>query len=329
LQAEDTGADPVVAALATRRLCHEAGSIAIIGALMSAPTAAASVAADACGVPLVSPTATNDRIWEIGGKIFQTNQSEVFETRLLAQLACTLLLKQRFAVIYPRSAEGQRSLEAFTGAVEELGGEVIADVAFAPETTDFREAIETLKRVRPEVIYVPASVDQTILLGPQLDFFSVGTLILGPSAWNTPKLLEKTGAVMEGAVFPSDQAFFPTEWTAEFTQCWQREQYPSEATRLALRAYQATRMVLDTLAQSGVRDRDRLAEALQLRLSSREIETEGPESFSRSARIIHDGEIFPFPAHLFTEGWEYAEAAADSLWSSGTDDAEISSEPDG
>jgi branched-chain amino acid transport system substrate-binding protein len=329
LRVEDSEADPVAAALATRRLCDEVGVIAVIGALMSAPTAAAAVAAEACGVPLVSPTATNNRIWELGGAIFQTNQTEALEIQLLARLACDLLLKKRFAVIHPRSTEGERTLETFTTAVEELGGEIVASVAFAPETTDFREPITSLKQLKPEVLFVPASVDQTILLGPQLDFFSVGTVILGPSAWNTPKLLEKTGAVMEGAVFPSDQAFFPAEWTSDFTAFWRQEQYPAEATPLALRAYQATRMVLDTLAQSGVRERVQLAGILQQRLSSREIETEGPESFARNARIIHDGAIIPFPAHLFAEGWAFAEAAADSFWPDADESPQVGVEPDG
>ena len=320
LQVEDTSADPVVAALAARHLCDTTGCVALVGALMSAPTASAAVAAEACGVPLISPTATNDRIWELGTSIFQTNQTEVFEARLLAQLTCAVLLKRKFVVIYPRNAEGERKLAVFTTAVQELGGEVIAAVAFAPETTDFSEQIKTLKRTQPEVVYVPASVDQMILLGPQLDFYSAGALIIGPSAWNTPKLVQQAGTVMEGAVFPSDQAFFPAEWTADFDDHWQQAQYPAEATPLALRAYQATRFVLDTIVQHGVTDRSQLAEALQLRFSSREIETEGPESLGRTARIIHAGEVVPFPAHLYTEAWQYTEAAADTIPPPDTDE---------
>jgi len=329
LQVEDTAADPVVAALAARHLCEAAGCIALIGALMSAPTASVAVAAEACGVPLISPTATNDRIWELGAGIFQTNQTEVFEARLLAQLTCAVLLKRKFVVIYPRTAEGERKLAVFTAAVQELGGEVIAAVAFAPETTDFSEQIETLKRAQPEVVYVPASVDQTILLGPQLDFYRAGALIIGPSAWNAPKLVEQIGAVMEGAVFPSDQAFFPTEWTTDFNDHWQQAQYPAEAAPLALRAYQATRFVLDTIVQHGVTGRRQLADALQVRFSSREIETEGPESLGRTARIIHAGEVVPFPAHLYTEAWQYTEAAADTLPRPDTDESAGADELDG
>jgi branched-chain amino acid transport system substrate-binding protein len=316
LTLEDTGGDPVIGALAARRLCRETGSIALLGALMSAPTASAAVVADAYGVPLVSPTATNDRIWELGKGIFQTNLTGLYEVRLMAQLATTLLLKERFAIFYPEGPEGRRHAELFRAEVQAHGGQIVAELSFSQQVTDFRRPLLEIRPHRPEVIFIPATVDQMILLGPQLDFYHAGSLVLGLSNWNSKRLNERAGQVLERALFPHDLALFPAHWTEEFSAGWPADNYPDEATALALKAYQATRMLLDTLHQSGAANRAQLAAALQNRLANRDIETGGPESYATAVRMFSAGQIVPFPAGIFAEAWDLTDgvvAVADSL----------------
>lgn len=314
LQLEDSGADPVQGALAARKLCDEDGSIALLGGLLSAPTAATAVVCDIYGVPLISPTATNDNIWELGPAVFQTNITGLYEVRLLAQLATTIMLKKRFAIIHPDTPEGRRHALVFTNEVESLGGEVVANVSFPEQGTDFKDPILALRKTRPEVVFAPATVDQMVLLGPQLDFYKAGALVLGLSNWNSNKLRDHSGTVLERAVFPDDLALFPSRWEAEFKRAWNAETYPPEATALALKVYQSTRMLLDTLVQSGARTRRHLAEALTRRLSNQDLELAGPESFGPTMRMFRGQHIVRFPAELFATGWDLTEgAAADSL----------------
>ncbi len=314
LKVEDSEGNPVAGALAARRLCQEEGSIALLGALMSDPTVATAIVADHWQTPLISPTATNERIWELGEGIFQTNLTGLYETRMLAALATTVMLKKRFGLMYPDTPEGRRYAEVFRTEVENLGGEVVAEVTFPARGTDFRDPILTLRKERPEVLFVPASVDQMVLLGPQLDFYHAGSLILGLSNWNSEKLQERSATILERAIFPNDLALFPAEWTSEFRARWNGENYPREATTLALKSYQATRMILDTIAQSEATSRVQMTHALRNRLASRDFEAEGPGSFAGTVRMFRSTEIIPFPGARFAEGWMLREGAAvDSL----------------
>ncbi len=314
LKVEDTGGDSVMAALAARRLCSEDGCGAIFGALMSHPTSATALVADVYGVPLVSPTATNDRIWELGSGVFQTNLTGLHEVRLLAQLATSVLMKERFAVIHENTPEGERRAQVFITEVEKFGGQVVAVEKYNLADTDFKKPIMAVKKVRPEVIFSPATVDQMILLAPQLDFYKAGTLVLGLSNWNSERLFERTGTVLERTIFPSDLALFPTLWTGDFNAGWQGDNYPREATALALKSYQAMRLLLDTLYQSGAANRAQLQDALQRRLANRDIKTEGPESFSRTVRIFRNERAHPFPSGIFAESWALTDGApVDSL----------------
>ncbi|MCP4572389.1 MAG: amino acid ABC transporter substrate-binding protein [bacterium] len=320
LQVEDTAGDPVVAALAARRLCAEGGSIALVGAMLSSTTATAAVVADQWQVPVVSPTATNDRVWELGGGIYQPNLTSVYEIRLLAELLVPVLLKERVAILHPDDPEGRRHAEVFRTEIESVGGEIVHVAAFAPRSTDFRAPILAVRETRPEVIFVPASVDQMALVAPQLDFYRCGSLVVGLSGFNSPRLLERAGTVLEGLVFPDDLALFPASWTAEFNTVWAADEHPQEATALALKVYQATRMLLDTLQRSGAAERSQLTAALGLRLANRDVDAAGPESFAETVRLVRKGEIARFPAEVYRESWELTEGAlADSLAAAAAD----------
>jgi branched-chain amino acid transport system substrate-binding protein len=306
---EDSQADPVVAALDARKFCRQEGCIALLGPMMSDPTATAALVADRWKVPLVSPTATNDRLWELGETVFQTNLTGQFETRLLASLAVSVMLKERFGLLYPDTDEGRGFAEVFRSEVEALGGQIVGEVAFPPRGTDFKVPIQTLRRHRPEVLFIPATVDQMVLLGPQLDFYHAGTLVMGLSNWNSEKLRERSGTVLERAIFPNDLALFPEEWAAAFEARWNSENYPVEATALALKSYQASRLLLDTLARSQATSRGQLTRALRDRLAQRGFETAGPESFTGSVRMFRGEEIVPFPGGRFAEAWSLTEGA--------------------
>jgi branched-chain amino acid transport system substrate-binding protein len=309
LVVEDTGGDPVSGALSARRLCVDRGVIALFGELLSDPTTAAAVVAEQYGVPLVSPTATNDRIWEIGDIVFQTNLTGLYEPRLLARLACTVLLKSSFAILCPDEPEGHRHADAFRAEVERLGGRVVAEATFPPQAIDFQDAVLAVRQHRPEVLFVPASVEQMALLGPQLDYHRTGALVMGLSTWNSPLLAERAGTALEGAIFPDDYPLYPAAWDEAFAAAWDAGAYPPEAGELALRSYQAMRMLLDTLASSGARTRADLALALRRRLSREEWDVSGPESFGSTVRVLREQVITPFPAAMFAAGWTAGEAA--------------------
>jgi len=313
LDVRDTEGDPVTAALAVRRFMAEERPVALVGALLSAPTVAASLTAESFGVPLVSPTATNLRIWELGPNTFQTNVTGLFESRLLARLVVRVMLKPRVAILHPDDAEGLRRAQVFADAVLEMGGDVVALEAFNTGLTDFREPLQRIATALPEAIYVPAGPDQMMILGPQLDFYRTGALVLGPSEWNSPRLAREIGDVLSRAVFPSDAALYPEEWSRRFDARWDPAELPAEATAIARQAFLASLLLFQTLGDSGAETRADLRRALEARLDLRREAAADPEVMAASLRMFQDGAIVPFPMHLFGDALRLeaeAEAAA-------------------
>jgi len=309
LSTHDTGGDPVLSALATRELLAVEKPIAVVGGLLSASTTSIALIADQHGVPVISPTATNDRINEIGPMVFQPNLTGMFESRLLARVAVDVLLKNKVAVLYPDNPEGLRRYQAFADEVENLGGEVVASVSYGANVTDFRDEMDELSAQTPQVIFVPASVDEMMMIGPQLDFYRTGTLVLGPSEWNSTKLASAVGIMLERALFPSDTALYPPEWITYFEQNWDRGDLPMEATIVARKAYLSTMLVLDSLGEGGFSQSCDLALDLDSKLTNRLNQEMDAQTMENSLRMFLGGEIVNFPI----DRYEGAFAAADSL----------------
>ncbi len=315
LTVRDSEGDPVAAALAVRRFMQEERPIALIGGLLSAPTVAAALTAESYGVPLVSPTATNERIWELGPNTFQPNVTGLFEARLLARLVVHVMLKERVAILHPDDPDGLRSAQVFAAEVMALGGNVVGLEAFNTGLTDFREPLQRIEADLPEVIFVPASVDQMMILGPQLDFYRAGALVIGPSQWNSPRLAREVAKILERAVFPSASALFPPEWSTAFEANWSGTELPAEATAIAKKAYLAAMMVFHTMGESGASRSADLALGLADRFEIRREAKVNPEAMASSLRMFSGGNIVPFPMHLFTGSLALADsmAQADSL----------------
>ncbi len=315
LTVRDSEGDPVAAALAMRGFAAEERPIAVIGGLLSAPTVAAALTSESFGIPLVSPTARNERIWELGRNTFQTNITGLFEARLLARLAVDVMLKKRVAIVHPDEPAGLRSAEVFGEEVLALGGELVAVESFNTGLTDFRDPLKRVAGELPEVIFVPVDADMLRLLGPQLDFYCTGALILGPSTWNHPGLAAEVGTILERAVFPSDTALFPPEWSAAFDHAWSPEGLPQEATAIARQAYLAAMLVFHTLGEDGMSLRVDLTRALNDRLELRRETGVDAEVMGSALRMFSEGTVAPFPMGLFAEALARADTAAvDSLF---------------
>jgi len=313
LSIHDTGGDPVLAALAARELLTVEKPIAVIGGLLSASTTSIALVADQYGVPVISPTATNDRISEIGPMVFQPNLTGMFESRLLARVAVDVLLKTKVAVLYPDNPEGLRRYQAFADEVVNLGGDVVASVSYGANVTDFRDEMDELSAKTPQVIFVPASVDEMMMIGPQLDFYRTGTLVLGPSEWNSNKLASAVGNMLERALFPSDTALYPPEWIAYFEQSWDRSDLPMEATIVARKAYLSTMLVLDSLGEGGFSRPEDLAVDLDNKLTNRLDQEMDTHTMESSLRMFLGGEIVKFPIDRYDGAFAVADSLSDSL----------------
>ncbi len=319
LEVKDTSGDPVAAAKVARALCARPEVGVLVGALRTGTTVAAALVADQAGVPLVSPTATNEQIESLGAAVFQTNMNDTREIRQLAELAVRILDKKRAAILGPDTPNGHHLAGLFREQVEAQGGEVVAQAYFPPAVTDFRAQILMVKATRPEVVYVPASFEQMALLGPQLDFYHLASLVLGSSSWSMARPTAQQTGSLEGTIFPDAQARFPAAWTASFQAHWDAAAFAADQTAVARSTYLAVRKVINAGVGMDGHSRPALCAALRRPFKSGSqavADTLSPVAAATGLLLVRSGQTMAFPGKLFTEalaaGQPAGAAGADS-----------------
>lgn len=259
----DTRGEPVPAALAARQLIQAGQVSALLGEVLSNPTVAAAVEANARGVPMLSPAATDEDIHAIGEWVFQNRISSDAQAVALARTAIAELLGARLAVLYPKQGGGEQLARLFEETIDALGGEIVASVAYEVGATDFGDVLDELRIAQPELLFLPGEVEQLILLVPQLDYYGIDALLLGNDAWNSRRLARQGGAGLEGAVFPSDLLLKRDRALYRDFQRLYDTRFESGVSPVAARGFLGTTLLLEILGEGNTTPaaiRDALAE---------------------------------------------------------------------
>ncbi len=142
----DTGRDTARVAGQVRELSGLSRVRAIIGPVFSDVFSAAAAEANALRVPIISPTATADRIADIGPFVFQANPDYANRGRAAAIFAVRDLRMSSFAVMASDDPVGRAHATAFANEAARLGATVYCAVYFPPDASDLREEFLALRR---------------------------------------------------------------------------------------------------------------------------------------------------------------------------------------
>ncbi len=315
LLAGDTEGEPVSAALAARRLIVQEGASALLGGVLSNPTVAAAVEANARGVPLLSPSATSENIHELGDWIFQNSITSEAQVLALARLAILELLSSRFAVLYPNQGNGQALARTFGEVIYELGGELVASISYEVGMTDFSDPLGKIREAQPEVLFLPGEAEQLVLIVPQLAYHDIYAQLLGNEAWNSRRLARLGGERIEGAIFPSDVLLKrDRELFREFLRLYERR-YTSSVNPIAARSFLGMSTLLEIMTD-GALGRAQIREQLALRLSDLGDEAARREILAEQVTLmtVRDGEIRPYGSSEFFDPTGAIDPFVDDPW---------------
>jgi branched-chain amino acid transport system substrate-binding protein len=201
LVSADSKGDPIDAVKQARRLADSSKVMGLIGEVLSNATIAAAGVADVLGVPLLSPTATDDRISTIGPNIFQLNPSLNWQGPAVAQYAVKARGFKALAMLYPEEGVWESLAQAFAKEAVKLGAKLVYSQSYAPGTTDFKEQIDKLRLVKVDALFLPASPSDIVMIAPQLAYNQLKLQLLGPESWGDPKISAQGDVYVEGAIF--------------------------------------------------------------------------------------------------------------------------------
>ncbi len=292
----DTRGNMITTAQKTKELLDQHKISLIVGPVLShTATVTASMLIDRPAV-MISPTATDEGIAELGENIFQMNVTIGVLGRKIARYAIDNLSIKDFAIMAPQTAYGQILATSFKEELKKRNLELVAEEYFDEGANDFRTQFQQIRKKlllrhlerlsvekgtdfkgtvswKDSVLYsdstfaigglfMPAEAEDVVMLAPQVMFHRIRTQILGSSGWHQPKVL-KDGKryvlnAMISTTFELDQT--AKEWV-EFSRAYKRR-YNAEPDRIAALGYDAAALIMRCIRTTGGDDPVRIREEL-------------------------------------------------------------------
>jgi len=212
LVAEDTQGSPEAGAAVANKFVSDPTFVAIPGHIFSGSTEAAIPIYEKAGLPMMSPSATNPPLTELGSKVFNrvafTDDVQAGDS---AAFMYNELNVRKLAVMHDGGTYGQGLADLTQDKFEELGGEVVAYEAVTVGETDYTAVLSSVAAKEPEAIYFGGYVAEGVVIVNQMAQSGLGDAIFfGCDGTFGKEFLEKTGANGEGAyaasLVPPDSA---------------------------------------------------------------------------------------------------------------------------
>lgn len=206
------GTESSVEIARARRLVALPGVMGVVGHAASRGTLLTAPIYSDAGIPLVVPTATSSRLWEVGGWVFPMAPTDSAEGEFLGQVAVDGLKATRIAVYFVNSAYGT----GIRGQLDRwFASRGLVPVDEVPYVTgaDLETLVEaSVRRSRP---------DLAILVGRRVEVARIAALLfeLDPSI----RLLAADGAYDQLAELiaeagpAADSLYLTTFWVADTT----------------------------------------------------------------------------------------------------------------
>jgi ABC-type branched-subunit amino acid transport system substrate-binding protein len=306
----------------------------ILGPMLSKTAAVAAAMLMDKDMVMVTPTATDEGIAQLGSNIFQVNVTLGTLAKQIAGYAMERLSIREFAIIAPNTDYGKALSTQFSEEVVRRGGEVVDQELFDEGTHDFRAHFESLRikiyqrrldtiakannlpprQVDPSRradslyladsviaiggIFLPAEAEDVVMLAPQVFFHRIQTQLLGSNGWYSPTTLLDGKRYVNNAIFSSNFEIDTNndKWPA-FSAEYKRQFGVAPDRMIAPLGYDAANLVLKALSAAGGDNPRGVAEELLKTQGYQGVS--GPISFDKNDGVNTETAVLKIKASKF------------------------------
>lgn len=245
---------------------------------------------------MLTPTATEDGIAELGDYIFQMNVSIGTLGRKIAAYAMDNLNMKEFAILAPQNEYGITLANSFKEELKKKNITVVAEEFFEEGGNDFSVQFNHLRSVLLQKhfekiaaekgltykgkvtkadsikyadstltvggLFIPAEADDVVMLAPQVAFNRIKTQILGSNGWQSKKVIKDGSTYVQGAMISA------TIEPDQSSQAWInfkksfKTRFNYEPDRITALGYDAANLIINAVRESGGGNSSRIASAL-------------------------------------------------------------------
>jgi len=261
---EDDKGDPAEGAAVFSKLIQQDKVVAIVGGITSRVALAGAPIAQAAKVPMISPTATNEKVTQVGDYIFRSCFIDPFQGTVAARFAYNDLSIRKASVIFDFGNDYSKGLaETFKSSLETLGGQVVASEGYPSGATDFKAQLTKIVQVKPDCLYIPAYYNDVGLIAKQARELGYKGPLVGSDGWDSSELVKIAGKSIEGGYFTNHYSKDDTRPVVQSVVQKYNTKYGAAPDALAVLAYDGMNIMLDAIKRAGKTSPEAVREALK------------------------------------------------------------------
>jgi len=249
---EDDKGDPSEGAIVWNKLIQQDNVVAIVGTVMSKVSLVGAPICQAAGIPMISPTSTNEKVTLVGDYIFRACFIDPFQGTVGANFAYNDLKARSAAAIFDLGNDYTKGLaENFKKQFEKLGGKIVAFEGHPTGTTDFKAQLTKIMEGKPDVIYIPDYYNDVGLIAKQARELGFKGPLVGGDGWDSPELVKIGGTAVENGFFTNH---YSSEDKRPIVQDFVKKykaKFGAEPDALAALGYDAMYIMLDAIQRAG------------------------------------------------------------------------------
>lgn len=248
LVTKDNKSENAEASTAATNLAIQSQVNAMVGPATSGAVAAASLNAQKTGVPLLTPSGTQDdltldKVDGVKKYVFRTTFQDSFQGQVLAQYAFSNLNAKKVVLYYDNSSDYAKGIaEEFK---KKYQGEIVSTATFASGDKDFQSALTKFKNMDYDAIVMPGYYTETGIITKQARDMGISVPILGPDGFNDESFGDLAGKANTNGVYYVSGYSTKTalsDKATDFIKAY-KAKYGSEPNMFASLAYDSVYMV--------------------------------------------------------------------------------------
>lgn len=204
LVTKDNKSENAEASTAATNLAIQSQVNAMIGPATSGAVAAASLNAQKTGVPLLTPSGTQDDLTldtvdGVKKYVFRTTFQDSFQGQVLAQYAYSNLNAKKVVLYYDNSSDYAKGIaEEFK---KKFQGDIVTTATFASGDKDFQSALTKIKNLDYDAIVMPGYYTETGIITKQARDMGISVPILGPDGFSDDSFADLAGKANANSVY--------------------------------------------------------------------------------------------------------------------------------
>jgi branched-chain amino acid transport system substrate-binding protein len=235
----------------------------LIGSPTSTNSLIAAALAQKAKIPMITPTATNPKVTEIGDYIFRACFVDSVQGEVMAKFAFETLKIRRIALIVDLSSDYSKGLtDSFTTAFKKLGGSIVSRQFYNQNEEDFGQLVQTVKKTKPQAIYISGYYNQVAEIALETQSQKLKTIFLGGDGWDSPNLLDIAKKSLDNSYFTNHFATSePSDVVQNFVTRY-KKLYNLDPDSFAALGYDSVNMLADALNRADSIDKKVVRDSL-------------------------------------------------------------------